>query len=73
MKQIVRQPKNHYTYTNSTDGSATEISSDVIHIKYKNDSGSEQPISNLEQDFDIFIGKFGLFTHSVSIQIGNAC
>ena len=54
---MVRQPKNHYTYTNSSDGSSTTISSDVINIRYKNDSGLEQPVKDLDQDFDIFIGK----------------
>ena len=59
--KVVRQPKNYYTWTNSSDGSATEISGDVVNIKYKNDSGLEMKVQDLDQEFDVFIGMCHFF------------
>lgn len=55
--QAERQTVNVYTWTDTTAGSKQKISSDVVSLKYRNDSGAEVPVQDNAQMFDIFVDR----------------
>ncbi|XP_052071199.1 polycystin family receptor for egg jelly-like [Mytilus californianus] len=64
--EALRMTNNPFTWTDTTAGSAQKISSDVVSLRYRNDSGLEVPVQDNSQMFDIFVDRTN-FDTSVNI------
>ncbi|KAL5017875.1 hypothetical protein ScPMuIL_003597 [Solemya velum] len=54
--EVVQMTSNPFTWSNESHAS-TEVPSDIISLKYRNDTGGDISIKNAPQDFDVFIDR----------------
>ncbi|KAK3095491.1 hypothetical protein FSP39_015311 [Pinctada imbricata] len=67
--EALRLPNNPFTWTNASAGSSSmKITSDVITLKFRNDTGDEVPVSNNPQKFDFFIDRSNYDTSVQSVR-----
>ncbi len=50
-------PNNPFTWTDTSSSAAQKISSDVVSLKYRNDTGGEVLVRDNAQMFDLFVDR----------------
>lgn len=56
-RQALRMTNNPFTWTNASGSSSTKITSDVISLKFRNDTNEPVDVKDTQQYFDLFMDR----------------